>query len=355
MKTVIQQVLVATLLSIVLPSCNKNNDEPLPTPTLPSNSINIKTSKSINKMDLIIKGKGCFIDVNGNAIKDNGEEVSDNSSTLKTVSLQSPSLNIYGDVIEAFTCSNQSLNSLDITHCPSIQALNCNSNELTSLDVSKNVNLRLLTVSNNRIRGTEMKNMLNGLVELSLSDEAVIWIINNGVVSERNIATSSDITIAKNKRWKVMEVSSNTEYNGLSFSDITLAMIEREEATFTTNSIPISDEAGIKCKVGDIFLYKTNKGKFGKMEILSINKAENYKLTFRVKTFHNGNEIEVLTSNGLIVRGTYPCNLDSPLHEFGEITDLDNFGLSDFKNERQTTTNTIISPENGAKFIKYSL
>ncbi len=134
-----------------------------------------------------------------------------------------------------------------------------------------------------------------------------------------------------------------------SYADVTLADIKAKETLMTTNDIVVSDANGIKLKSGDIFFYKTNKGKFGKIEIESIDKSANYLIKCRALTYYESGMSEYVTNNNIAVRGTWLCELDDM--GMGETEDET---VADFKNERQNATNTQIKPQNGAKFVKYS-
>ena len=133
------------------------------------------------------------------------------------------------------------------------------------------------------------------------------------------------------------------------YAELTLDDIKAKENALSTAVLVISDAGGIKMKAGDIILYKTQKGKYGKMEVIAIDAASNYKIKVKAMTYVNENWTEYITSNALEVRGTWYCDLDYP-----NMKEVDDETLADFKNERLTNTDTKLTSKNGAKFMKYN-
>jgi OOP family OmpA-OmpF porin len=74
-------------------------------------------------------------------------------------------------------------------------------------------------------------------------------------------------------------------------------------------SIPISNQAGIINGEGSIIIYATTGGKLGKMEILDVDKNNNYELTVKFVTY-NYNGSVYSQSNKMQIEGTYGCDLD---------------------------------------------
>ncbi|HCN12323.1 MAG TPA: hypothetical protein DIS75_08315 [Chryseobacterium sp.] len=132
------------------------------------------------------------------------------------------------------------------------------------------------------------------------------------------------------------------------FAELTMDDIKANEPKMSTTSITVSDGNGIKWNSGDIILYKTQLGKYGKMEVTSIDAASNYKMKFKAVTYLYDGWNETIVNNGLEVRGTWYCDLDTP-----NLAETDNEQLADFKNERLTATDTKLVSMNGAKFYKY--
>ena len=130
------------------------------------------------------------------------------------------------------------------------------------------------------------------------------------------------------------------------YADIVLADIKSKEAGMTTAGLVISNSSGILFKAGDILVYKTNLGNYGKMEIVSVQQDENYKLTFKAITFKPDGTLLSQTT-GLSIRGTWLCDLDT-------MTEVEETGLQDFWNERINATDTQLTPKENAAFVRFT-
>lgn len=136
-----------------------------------------------------------------------------------------------------------------------------------------------------------------------------------------------------------------TEKTPTSFAEISLTHIKAVETAMSSNPITVSDGNNIYWETGDVFVYKTGEGNYGKFEVLKIDPAANYKLTIKI-TNYAADGSTFLETNSLEIRGTYPCDLDIFAETSGTTTD-------DFHWNRLTSTNTSFDPKNGAKFVKY--
>lgn len=130
------------------------------------------------------------------------------------------------------------------------------------------------------------------------------------------------------------------------FAEIMRDHIVAKEATFSNTTINGTIASGHLLNVGDIFLYKTNNNLYGKLQILAIDDANNYKLTIKAVTY-NSDGIVFSESPSLNIRGTWMCDLDAMI----EATSTN----CDFQWDRATSTNTNFNPLNGALFVKYVL
>lgn len=129
------------------------------------------------------------------------------------------------------------------------------------------------------------------------------------------------------------------------YSEIKLNNVKEKATAMSTAPITISNSGGVIWKPGDVFIYKTALGNYGKFEVVSVTISENYKLTIKATTFKADGT--VMSSNeALTIRGTWLCDLDAT-KEAGED------GTEDFKNERLTSTDTEFTPRSGAVFVKY--
>jgi len=136
------------------------------------------------------------------------------------------------------------------------------------------------------------------------------------------------------------------EPKAVSFADLTVADIKAKKAQMSAAPLVISNSGGIYFKAGDILVYKTNLGNYGKMEIVSVQQDENYKLTFKAITFKPDGTLQS-QSSGLSIRGTWLCDLDT-------MTEVEETGVQDFWNERINETDTQFTPKENAAFIRYT-
>jgi outer membrane protein OmpA-like peptidoglycan-associated protein len=104
--------------------------------------------------------------------------------------------------------------------------------------------------------------------------------------------------------------SSNTSNNSSStFDSIDKKMIGEKLESLADSPIHISNSSGIVNGKGTIIIYATSDGNLGKMQILDIDKEDNYKLTLKYVTYNYNGSIHS-QSNNLEVPGTYTCDLD---------------------------------------------
>lgn len=130
------------------------------------------------------------------------------------------------------------------------------------------------------------------------------------------------------------------------FAEIQLKHIQALEAKMSIDRIVISDATGVVWKAGNVYVYKTNDGRFGKFEVVSIDPTQNYQLTIKAVNYAPDGTI-YNQSDALSIKGTWHCDLDLVKETIGNNT-------VDFQNERDTKTNTFFRPENKAKFVKYT-
>ncbi len=132
-----------------------------------------------------------------------------------------------------------------------------------------------------------------------------------------------------------------------SYDEIKNEHIAGLETSMSNHLIEVINTTGtVLLKPGDVIVYKTNMGRFGKMKIVSINSADNYKLTINAETYKADGSIYQGKSN-VEIQGTFIAELD-------EIVEASNNSLGDFFWNRVTTHLTNLVPEQGAKFLKYN-
>lgn len=132
-------------------------------------------------------------------------------------------------------------------------------------------------------------------------------------------------------------------YSAVGFDDI-----KAEEALFTDGKIDATDASGILLGSGTIFIFKTNEGRYGKMEIVNFDESSNYDLRINAVVYKDDKSI-LGSADNLLIRGTWLADLDVPR----EALFNDFKAKGDFQLVRLNDTDSNILPWNGAKFYKY--
>lgn len=122
------------------------------------------------------------------------------------------------------------------------------------------------------------------------------------------------------------------------YQDLNRAAVVSLESQMNTTSIYGSD--GIEFNPGTYFVYKTSAGRYGKFIVEQLTPSENHKLTLAWVTY-NADGTVYTSGTGLIVRGTYNCDLD---------LGLETSVGADFQWVQATSTVRYLYPKNGAKF-----
>ncbi len=151
-------------------------------------------------------------------------------------------------------------------------------------------------------------------------------------LSSSHSATSNNSTVAN---------STNQRFQGLNRA--TIANLSNE---LVNQPVYLTNHNGVVAGKGSVFIYKTSEGNYGKLEIIDVNKNDNYKTTFRYVTYAGDGSI-VSQSNNFSVRGTYTCDLDNGTEE-GTPDNAVDFQLS-----REDNMNTRLDSYNGAAIVLY--
>lgn len=122
------------------------------------------------------------------------------------------------------------------------------------------------------------------------------------------------------------------------YSDLTKDYIAAMEGEMSTANIDASD--GNEFMPGTYFIYKTDEGRFGKFMVENYEPDENCRLTIKWVTY-NADGTVYSNGRGLIIRGTYSCDLDA-----GSETSTGR----DWRWNLQSSTTRWLDPYNGAKF-----
>ena len=130
--------------------------------------------------------------------------------------------------------------------------------------------------------------------------------------------------------------NSNSINSGASFNQLDKNTIANKLETLPDSfKIPISNKSGIVNGQGTIILYATTNGKFGKMEILDVNKDNNYELTIKYVTYNYDGTVYSQVEK-LQIEGTYGCELDE-----GYSGDVDIEDAEFFLGRQGSTTTTL--------------
>ena len=129
------------------------------------------------------------------------------------------------------------------------------------------------------------------------------------------------------------------------YNEISLANIIEKETTLSDIPIPATDINGHILDNSDVIIYKTSNNNYGKLEILSIDDANNKALTIKAVTYQANGTIYCQTSS-LVIRGTWSCDLDA-------MEESITTPFTDFKWERVNSTDTYLTIKNSALFAKY--
>jgi len=143
-----------------------------------------------------------WVDLNNDGVRDEGE----------TPTFTVPSTNPISTGIKTFELGSQT-----ITIYGRVYRLDCYNNLVTALDASTNTQyLKNLQCYNNMISGANMTAMINSLRNVEGADwSGTMVLIDSQNPNEQNVAFDTDVQIAKDKKWDVMDKngsSSSSEY-----------------------------------------------------------------------------------------------------------------------------------------------
>ena len=143
-----------------------------------------------------------WVDLNNDGVRDEGE----------TPTFTVPATNPISTGIKTFELGSQT-----ITIYGRVYRLDCYNNLVTALDASTNTQyLKNLQCYNNMISGANMTAMINSLRNVEGADwSGTMVLIDSQNPNEQNVAFDTDVQIAKDKKWDVMDKngsSSSSEY-----------------------------------------------------------------------------------------------------------------------------------------------
>lgn len=169
-----------------------------------------------------------WIDLNGNNIQDQGEQVTVFDESVN-YTVQAKEINIYGPVW-VLGCIQNNISRIDISrNTQYLSQLYCGYNLINELDLSANQKLSLLSCFNNRLKSIKLSdspklktinvsgncidenNMLEIVTSLKTHDKNKPGeiIITNSNKKEQNVITDQMVQVLKEKGWKVYKLVKN--------------------------------------------------------------------------------------------------------------------------------------------------
>lgn len=158
-----------------------------------------------------LKGIGYFTALTDLACSNNSLQSLDVSSNTKLTNLlcgsnsSMTSLTVSANTaLEQLDCRNNSLGTLDVSANTALKKLYCDGNGMTSLTVSKKCTaLTMLSCTKNQIKGDNMTALVNGLPSVS-----GILVVCAPQSTVDNVIIPSQVKIATDKGWKVVSILS---------------------------------------------------------------------------------------------------------------------------------------------------
>ncbi len=157
-------------------------------------------------------------------------------------------------------CQNNKIEKLDLTGARALTALYAQNNKLTSLNVTDCNSLMRLDCYQNQLKGNGMKAFINSLYQAS--KEPYLFIIDtkaNGK-SEGNIATTTDVALAKEKGWAVFDYAGGANWGmGVAYKGSEPTDPELPEQHFTI-SRSVKDQIMLTITFSDTEYYPIVEG-----------------------------------------------------------------------------------------------
>ena len=145
-----------------------------------------------------------WIDLNNNALKDEGEAVTKFGSHEPYI-MGAQTITVYGKV-KTLNCHSNQLTFLDVSNNTALEFLACHSNQLISLNVGKNIALGYLCCYQNKISGSNMTELVNSLPDRKGLTPGVFMVFYTGG-EEQNIINAAQAATAKSKNWNIYNSS----------------------------------------------------------------------------------------------------------------------------------------------------
>lgn len=160
------------------------------------------------------------------------------------------------------------------------------------------------------------KSVMNKLIEMGISENRLK---SNGFGESKPIDNNTTAEgKANNRRVEFVKFTgkssfknSNTSNSNSDFDKLDRKSIaDKLESLPDNNNIPVANNSGIVNGKGTVILFATSDGNMGKMEILDIDKYDNYKMTIKYVTYNYNGSIHGQSSE-IEVIGSFLCDLDA--------------------------------------------
>lgn len=108
--------------------------------------------------------------------------------------------------LRSLFCANNELEKIDLSTSGYLATFDGHGNRFEAIDFSQNKKLRFVSIDRNRIHGENMTSLLESLPDQSQEQgEVKIWVIDTHDEKEQNVCTKSQVAIAKNKNYEVLD------------------------------------------------------------------------------------------------------------------------------------------------------
>lgn len=129
--------------------------------------------------------------------------------------------------LKTLVCYNNDITSLDLGSCPKLQQLDCNANPITALDLKANSELAFLTCGSTQIQKLDLSGCTK-FEELIAPNTSVEEIDLTG------LAQLTKVNCNQNSKLRKLTLAGNTALNSLEASDCAIEQIDISEATALT-------------------------------------------------------------------------------------------------------------------------
>jgi len=133
------------------------------------------------------------------------------------------------------------------------------------------------------------------------------------------------------------KIDSQSVYDNYDYSTIDVL-----SDNFKSEHILVSNKEGTQLEAGSVILFITTDGDLGKMEIVSVNPDENYKISFNYTVYNNDGSVKI-TKENFGLRGTWVFDFDKGTDEAASSeNDIWNNRVDDFETYLGTENEILI-------------